>query len=87
MEIITSEIKEMLDNHDDVDKDNPAMAYFVSFGPSSIDFMINALILNKEWYYFCKLKHEILLRISDIIESHSAEIAFPTRTVHLENDS
>lgn len=87
MQIITDEIRAMLDGHEEVDKENPAMAYFVSFGPSSIDFMINALIKNTEWHHFSKVKHEILLKIAEIIESHGAEVAFPTRTIHVENDS
>lgn len=87
MEIITSDVRSMLDNHEEVDKNQPSMAYFVSFGPSSVDFMVNALILNTEWHHFSKVKHEILLAISDIIEGHGAEIAFPTRTIHVEGDS
>ena len=32
---------------------------------------------------YLKIKHEILLKISDIIASHGAEIAYPTSTLHL----
>lgn len=87
MQVITDDIRDMLDNHEEVDKENPSMAYFVSFGPSSVDFMVSALIPNQEWHHFSKVKHEILLKISEIIEGHGAEIAFPTRTVHIEGDS
>ncbi len=31
------------------------------------------------------MKEDVLLKISDIIENHGAEVAFPTRTLHLPN--
>jgi MscS family membrane protein len=36
---------------------------------------------------FHEIKHEILLKIAEIIEEHGAEIAFPTRTLHLQGDT
>ena len=83
MDIITQEIRAMLDSHKEVDKNLPSMAYFTSFGASSIDFTINVFISNTEWHSFSKAKHEILLLIAEIIENHGAEIAFPTRTIHM----
>ncbi len=86
MQVITDDIKKMFSEHPEVDPDSNPMAYFVSFGPSSVDFVVNALILNTQWQHFCDVKHEILLKISDIIEGHGAEIAFPTRTIYVENE-
>lgn len=87
MEIITKEVREMLDSHDDVCDNFNSMAYFETFGPSSIDFVVYTLITNTEWHHFKKVKHEIMLKIAEIIEKHGAEIAFPTRTVYLEGEN
>lgn len=88
MEVITEEIRSMLDGHEEVAKEHSAMAYFNSFGPSSIDFKINVLVTNTEWHHFSKVKHDILLTIAEIIENNGAEIAFPTRTIHMvDSDS
>ncbi len=86
MDVITNEIRVMLDSHPEVDHETPSMAYFTKFNDSSVDFMLNVLILNTEWHHFSKVKHEIMLKISDIIEKHGAEIAFPTRTVYMEGE-
>jgi MscS family membrane protein len=35
------------------------------------------------WAEYHQIKEEVLLHISGIIEGHGAEIAFPTRTLHV----
>ena len=35
------------------------------------------------WVEFHTIKQDVLLKISDIITRHGAEIAFPTSTLHL----
>ena len=34
---------------------------------------------------FHEVKQDVLLKIAGIIEAHGAEIAFPTRTLHIES--
>ena len=35
------------------------------------------------WVEFHEVKQDVLLKIGEIIAAHGAEIAFPTRTLHL----
>ena len=35
------------------------------------------------WAEFHRVKEDVLLKILDIIESHEAQVAFPTSTLHL----
>jgi MscS family membrane protein len=35
------------------------------------------------WAEFHQVKQDVLLKILDIVESHGAEVAFPTTTVHV----
>ncbi|MCG2633745.1 MAG: mechanosensitive ion channel family protein [Gammaproteobacteria bacterium] len=81
---ILEEVKGMLESHVEIDHDQTLMVNFNQFGPSSLDFFIYTLTKTTNWAHFHKVKEEILLKISDIIRSHGAEIAFPTTTVHLE---
>jgi len=35
---------------------------------------------------FHEVKQDVLFKITKIIEGHGAEMAFPTSTIHIEND-
>jgi MscS family membrane protein len=83
MDAITADVRSMLENHSEIDTRRTLMVYFNSFGPSSVDFFVYTFTKTTKWVYFHKVKHEILLKISDIITSHGAEIAFPTSTLHV----
>lgn len=85
MGAITQEVKEMLAQHPEIDTDQTMIVNFNQFGASSLDFFIYTFTKTTQWIHFHEIKQEILLRISDIIEAHGAEIAFPTRTLHLES--
>lgn len=80
---IVAEIRDMLENHDDIDQDQTLIVNFLAFNASSLDIMIYTFTKTIEWVRFHEVKQDVLLKISDIIESHGAEVAFPTRTLHL----
>ena len=83
MDAITTAVKLMLENHPEIDTGQTLMVYFNSFGPSSVDFFVYTFTKTTRWAYFHEVKHDILLKISEIITSHGAEIAFPTSTLHV----
>lgn len=81
--IITTAIRDMLTRHPEVDASQEILVNFDKFGPSSLDFLINAYttIVNRNDYY--RFKHDILMRIHDIIAAQGAEIAYPTSSIHI----
>ncbi len=83
MSDITHDVEQMLRSHPEIDTGQLLMVYFNAFGPSSCDFFVYAFTKTIKWAYFHEVKHDVLLRISDIITSHGAEIAFPTSTIHV----
>ena len=87
MSAIVEEVCTMLKNHPAVDPaDDTEQAVFVAFNEfadSSINFVFQALIKTTKLRQFHAAKQEILLNVSNIITKHGAEIAFPTRTLHL----
>ena len=87
MAAITKDVNDMLLNHSDIDTSKTLMVNFDSFAPSSLDFFVYTFTKTTNWTEFHKIKQDILLKISHIIASHGAEIAFPTSTVHLTADS
>ncbi len=80
---IVSEIRSMLEHHDEIDTRQTLIVNFLAFNASSLDIMIYTFTKTTEWVKFHAIKQDVLLKISQIIESHGAEVAFPTRTLHL----
>jgi MscS family membrane protein len=80
---IIQNVKEMLQNHSEIDSQQTLIVNFNSFAPSSLDFFIYTFTKTTNWVHFHEVKQEILLRVIKIIEGQGAEIAFPTSTIHL----
>ncbi len=83
METIVKRVKEMLQNHPEIDTGRTLIVNFDKFAPSSLDFFIYTFTKTTDWIRFHEIKQDVLLRIIRIIEEEGAEIAFPTSTVHL----
>ncbi len=82
--IITNEVKLMLENHKDIDNSQTILVSFNAFNDSSVDFFVRAYTNSVGWEDFHYIKEDILLQINKIIENHSAEIAYPTRSIITE---
>ncbi|MFO7527257.1 MAG: mechanosensitive ion channel family protein [Marinobacter sp.] len=80
---IVSDIRSMLENHEEIETQRTLIVNFVAFNSSSLDIMVYTFTKTTQWVRFHEIKQDILLRISDIIEGYGAEVAFPTRTLHL----
>lgn len=83
VEDICDEVRKLLTGHEDIDQDQTIMVNFNAFGPSSLDIMVYCLTRTTNWAEYHRVKQDVLLRIGRIIEARGAEIAFPTRTLHL----
>ena len=81
---IIDDVREMLRSHPEIDTSRTLMVNLVSFGASSLDFFVYTFTKTTVWEDFHVIKEEILFRIARIIESHEAEIAYPTQTLQLE---
>ena len=81
---IVSEVRTMLMNHPEIDTDATLIVNFDEFGESSLNFFIYAFTRTTEWVRFHEIKQDVLLKVAAIIDQHGAEIAFPTRSLHIE---
>ena len=81
---IVSEVKAMLQNHPEIDTKQTLIVNFNTFGPSSLDFFMYTFTKTREWVRFHEIKQDVLLQVAEIIDRHGAQIAFPTRTLHIE---
>lgn len=85
MGAIVADVKSMLQNHPEIDTKQTLIVNFNTFGPSSLDFFIYTFTKTKEWIRYHEIKQDVLLKVAEIIDRHGAQIAFPTRTLHIES--
>ncbi len=83
---IVADIQAMLRSHPDIDQDQTLIVNFTQFAESSLDIMIYTFTRTTVWVAYHAVKQDVLLKMAAIIDAHGAEIAFPTRTVHLEGE-
>ncbi|MEZ5567332.1 MAG: mechanosensitive ion channel family protein [Halioglobus sp.] len=81
---VVTQVREMLASHEAIDHSRTLIVNFVSFGASSLDFFVYTFTKTTVWVEYHKVKEEILLRILDIIHANDADVAFPTRSLQVE---
>lgn len=85
--VIISDVKEMLINHPEIDATQTLMVNFNELSASSLDFFIYTFTKTTNWMKFHEVKQDVLFKITEIVENHGAEMAFPTSTIHIENEA
>lgn len=85
VEAITDAVRDMLINHVEIDENQTLMVHLDAFNQSSVDFFIYCMTHTVNWQEFHKVKQDVLLKISGIVLSHGAAIAYPTRTIDLDS--
>ncbi len=83
MDAVVQDVRAMLVAHPEIDTTQTMIVNFNQFGASSIDFFVYTFTKTTQWVRYHEIKHDVLLKISDIIAEHGAEIAFPTSTLHV----
>jgi MscS family membrane protein len=83
---IVSDVRNMLDQHKDIDSDQTIIANFTAFNDSSVDFLVTAYTKTLGWPEYNKIKQDVLFKIGQLIEKNNAEVAFPTTKVYMTND-
>ena len=81
---IVADVKKMLQQHPEIDTNQTMIVNFNKFSPSSLDFFVYTFTRTTEWIKYHEIKQDVMLKIIEIIESHGAECAFPTSTIHIQ---
>ena len=83
---ILADIRSYLRSNPAIDQSNLIMVNFNTFGASSLDLFVYCFTRTVVWAEYHSVKEQVLLAISDIISRHGAEIAYPTRTLHVPGE-
>ncbi|MCH9757271.1 MAG: mechanosensitive ion channel family protein [Gammaproteobacteria bacterium] len=84
---ITKDVNDMLTNHPDIDTKQPILVTLTEFGASSLDILVDAFTKTIKRAEYQAVRHDVFMQILEIIESHKAECAFPTRTLFLNSEN
>lgn len=84
MATIVTQVREMLENHEDIDAQQTLIVNFNAFGASSLDFFIYTFTETINWVRYHEVKQDVMLKVMDIIHQNGADIAYPTRTLMIE---
>ncbi len=80
---IVNDVKTMLESHEEIDQNTTLIVNLNSFAPSSLEFFVYCFTKTTEWVRYHEIKQDVMLKILAIIESHGAECAFPTTSLHV----
>lgn len=76
-------IREMLASRPLVDPES-IVVHFVDFGDSSLDILVRGYVMLANWGEFTAEKEQIHLAIMDIVADMGLAIAFPSRSLYIE---
>ena len=82
---VIAAIDQMLRDHEAVDAQQTVIVNFESFGSSSLDCFMYCYTLTTDWVEYHGIKQDVMLRVLQLVHEHGADIAFPTRSVRLED--
>ncbi|WP_133129524.1 mechanosensitive ion channel family protein [Legionella yabuuchiae] len=86
MDAITTQIKQMLREHPEIDHTQTSFVNLTEFGPSSLNFMVYTFTKTTNWVKFQSIQHDVFMKILHIITANKAQCAFPTQTLFLQNE-
>ena len=76
-------IKQMLMQHEGIHPET-ILVYFENFNDSSLDIIIYCFTNTTVWSEYLEVKQDINLKIMSILEEEGVSMAFPTRSIYLE---
>jgi MscS family membrane protein len=86
LERVVRRIENMLRNHEDIDQET-ILVRFESFGDSSLNILLYFFTKPIMYGDHLEVREDINFRIMDILEEENVVVAFPTRTLYIENGS
>lgn len=84
MKNVVKEIEVMLRVHPDVHQDL-IFVKFNDFNDSSLDIFLYYFTTSTVWGEYLSVREDTFLKIMDILEANNVSVAFPSRSIYMEN--
>jgi len=85
IETIVKQIRQMLQNRDDIDK-KTIFIYFDEFADSSLSIFCYFFTNTSVWGDYLSIREKVNLEIIKIVEANGASFAFPSQSIYFENE-
>ncbi|WP_018921452.1 mechanosensitive ion channel family protein [Salsuginibacillus kocurii] len=85
LEACVEKIREYLTDHDDIDQED-ILVYFDEFNESSLNIFCYFFTKTTTWQEWLEVKERVNFKVMDILQGESVQIAFPTRSIYVEED-
>jgi len=86
LEKCISRINDMLINHPDIHKET-IFVHLDKFSESSLDVFLYFFTITTNWAEYLSVREDIHLKIMEILEEEGVSIAFPSKSIYIENPS
>lgn len=80
---VVAQLRAMLEAHDAIDAEEGLVVNFEKLSDSSLDITVIAHTRVTDYAAFMAVRQDVLFRVLEIVDAAGAEVAFPTRTLHL----
>lgn len=81
---IVDRVKDMLENHPDIDLGKTLIVNFNKYNASSLDFFVYTFTKTTQWVEYHAIKQDVLLRVLGIIHELGGDVAYPTQTIKMD---
>lgn len=82
---ITDAIRKMMQDHPDIASDQTLIVNFNVYNQSTLDILIYGFTHTTDWVTYHRVKEDVLLKVAEVVAENGAEMAFPTRTLYMED--
>jgi MscS family membrane protein len=80
---IVAEIRAMLKAHPEIDQRQTTIVNLLQFSSSALDIMVYTFTETTQWIKYHAVKQDVMLQIAAIVAAHGAQIALPSRMLHM----
>jgi MscS family membrane protein len=81
--LIVADIRAMLKAHPEIDQRQTTIVNLLQFSSSALDIMVYTFTVTTQWVKYHGVKQDVMLQIAAIVAAHGAQIALPSRMLHM----
>ncbi|MFC4403172.1 mechanosensitive ion channel family protein [Gracilibacillus xinjiangensis] len=85
LENVTNQIRDYLVNNPEIHQET-LFVRFTDYNSSSLDIMLYFFTKTTVWGEYLRIKEEVNFKIMDILEKEGVSVAFPSRTIYMDED-
>ena len=85
VEAITTQIRQMLQNHKNIAQDERLLVNFTNFGDSAKEIFINVYATSTDWQEYLEIREDVHYKINEIVTKNGSSFAFPSQSIYVES--